>query len=206
MSITTKNHDGFVLIGGASSRMGRDKAQMSIGGRKLYERAGAALSGACRGSVTLVGKADFAHNFAIISDLNIGPAIHSRASIYGLYTALADAKTPWIAVLACDLPFVTEDLMTRLGGYCSNEFEAIVPIQTDTKPQPLCALYAREKCLPVVGAMIKNNDLKMQRLLSSINTRYVRFDEIADLDGSSDFFFNVNTPEHYEAALKIAAS
>lgn len=204
MSITI-NTDGFVLIGGASSRMGSDKAQMSIAGQKLYERSAAALNGICRGSVTLVGEADFAHNFAIIPDINLDPTTHPRASIYGLYTALVFAKTPWIAVLACDLPFVTGDLMARLAGFCSNEFDAFVPVQPDTKPQPLCSFYRRDVCLPVVEAMVGNKELRIQNLLSAISTRFVEFDEITDLDSSSDFFLNVNTPEEYKTALRIAA-
>ena len=206
MSLTIKNPDGFVLIGGASSRMGRDKGQMSIGGRKLFERSAAALSSICLNNVTLVGKPDFAHSFPVIPDVNIDSTPHSRASIYGLYTALVFAKTPWIAVLACDLPFVTGALITRLAGYCSNEFDAIVPVQPDTKSQPLCAFYRREGCLPVVEALVGKGELKIRGLLSSISTRFVEFDEIAALDGSADFFLNVNKPEDYQAAAAIAES
>ena len=200
----TKDVEGFVLIGGASSRMGRDKAEMFLGGRKLFERAASALDGICLGNVKLVGKADFAHNFAIIPDINLDLITHSRASLYGLYTALAFAKTPWIAILACDLPFVTENLMTRLAEYRSNEFDAVVPFQPDGQPQPLCAFYRREVSLVVVEAMVRNNDLKLQRLLSRISTRFLEFEEIANLDVSANFFLNVNKPEDYQAAIAIA--
>ncbi len=201
----TKDVEGFVLIGGASSRMGRDKAEMSLGGQRLFERAASALDGICQGEVTLVGKADFDHDTPIISDISIDPSNQIRASIYGLYTALAFAKTTWISVLACDLPFVTKDLMARLAEYCSNEFDAIVPAQPDGQPQPLCAFYRREVSLVVVEAMVRNDDLKLQRLLSRITTRFIEFDEIADLDGSANFFLNVNKPEDYQAAIAIAA-
>jgi molybdopterin-guanine dinucleotide biosynthesis protein A len=56
--------------------------------------------------------------------------------------------------------------MTKLAGFCSDEFHAIVPVQPDAKPQPLCGFYRRESCLSVVEVMIKNSGLKMQRLLS----------------------------------------
>ncbi|MBK6725484.1 MAG: NTP transferase domain-containing protein [Acidobacteria bacterium] len=42
----------------------------------------------------------------------------ARGAIVGLYTALLSAKTEWIAVLACDLPFVTGELMTRMVDIC----------------------------------------------------------------------------------------
>lgn len=203
--------DGFVLVGGASSRMGRDKAQIILGDQKLFERAAAVLSEICSGSISLVGgqsgrlAASTDLVVAALPDLRIAGQNASRASILGLYTALVNAKTEWIAVLACDLPFVTADLLTKLVGYCSDEFDAVVPIQPDGRPQPLCAFYWRERCLPVVEECLKTGDLKVQRLLSQISTRYVEFDEIAELDGSSNFFLNINMPEDYETALAIAA-
>lgn len=201
--------------------MRRNKALLRLGNTTFVERAASALGAVAGGDIGIVGELGGRYSAPLavadqpgrtlrqIPDIVIRHEIRKNkagsGALVGLYTALADATTPWIVVLACDLPFVTEDLMTRLAGYCSNEFEAIVPEQQDAKPQPLCAFYAREKCLPVVEAMIKNGDLKMQRLLSRINTRFVGFAEIVDLDSSSDFFLNVNTSEDYETALKIAA-
>lgn len=139
----------------------------------------------------------------VVRDETVGQ--DATGSIVGLYTALLRARTDWAAILACDLPFVTGDLMTRLADYCSDEYDAIVPVQSDTNPQPLCAFYMRERCLPVVEAMIRKDDLKMQRLLSRVSASFVEIDEIADLDGSANFFLNVNRPEDYETALKISA-
>ncbi len=207
MSITIKDPEGFILIGGASSRMGRDKAQMTLGGQKLFERAAAALSVVCPTRITLVGNrgAHFESDLLVVPDMSLDSTAHLQASIFGLYTAWVAAKTPWIAVLACDLPFVTGDLMIRLAGYCLNEFDAVIPIQSDTKPQPLCGFYRAGRCTHVVEAMIRNGDLKIQKLLSRLNTRFVGFDEIADLDGSANFLFNINSQADYETALKIAA-
>lgn len=93
--------------------------------------------------------------------------------------------------------------MALLAGFCSDEFYAVVPVQPDSFPQPLCALYRREKCLPVVEEMLRSGDLKLQRFLSRIATRYVERDEIADLEGSAHFFLNINEREDYESALRI---
>lgn len=203
--------DGFVLVGGASSRMGRDKSQMTIGGKKLFERPVIALREISGGSISLVGgqsdhvDASVDGRLVVLPDLNIDGQNTSRAPIVGLYTALVNAKTEWIGVLACDLPFVTAGLMTKLAGFCSDEYAAVVPRQSDARPQPLCAFYRRERCLAVVEEFLKTGELKLKRFLSLISTRYVEFNEIADLDGSSNFFLNINGPEDYESALKIAA-
>ena len=204
---TAPNLHGFVLVGGASSRMGRDKAQMAIGGQKLFERSAAALRAAGLHRITLVGKvgSDFDSDLPVIDDIFIDAADDIRAPIVGVYTALSRAKTPWIGILACDLPFVTGDLMTRLAGICSDEFHAIVPIQPDARSQPLCGFYRCESCLPVVEGMIKSNDLKMQGFLSRLTTRFVEFNEIADLEGSANFFVNVNSSKDYAPAVTIEA-
>ena len=204
--------DGFVLAGGASSRMGKDKAQMTIGGMKLFERAATALSEICHQSVSLVGRYGTYDplctelDIADLPDLRFGGRNLLRAPIIGLYTALTEAKTPWITVLACDLPFVTGDLMTKLSGFCSDEFDAVVPVQPDERPQPLCAFYRRESCLPAVERMLFAGDLKLQRLMSHLRTRFVNFEEISALPGSAHFFLNVNTIENYESAQKIITS
>ena len=204
--------DGFVLAGGASSRMGKDKAQMSIGGMKLFERAATALSEICHQSVSLVGPNGTYDplrtelDFTALPDLRVRGKNLPRAPITGLYTALTEAQTQWITVLACDLPFVTGDLMTKLSGFCSDEFDAVVPVQPGDRPQPLCAFYRRESCLPAVERMLFAGDLKLQRLMSHVRTRFVNFEEISELSGSAHFFLNVNTIENYESAQRIITS
>ncbi len=202
---------GFVLAGGASSRMGQDKAHLCVGGKRFFERAAAALCPICLGPVSVVGgtRADLA--FQTGSDVEFIPDLNEirgtelpQAPIVGLYTALTYAKMPWIAVLACDLPFVTGDLMIRLAGYRADEIDAIVPLQPDANPQPLCTIYNREKCLPVVKNMIEKGELKMRKVVSTLHSRFVDFDELADLSGSDNFFFNVNNPADQESALKIS--
>ncbi len=204
--------DGFVLTGGESSRMGKDKAQMTIGGMKLFERAAIALGEICHQSVALVGRYGTYDSLcteldiAAVQDLPASGRNLLRAPIIGLYTALTEAKTPWITVLACDLPFVTGDLMTKLSGFCSDEFDAVVPVQPDDRPQPLCAFYRRDSCLPAVERMLFAGDLKLQKLMSHVRTRFVNFDEISALSGSAHFFLNVNTIEDYESAQRIITS
>ena len=210
--------EGFVLAGGASQRMGEPKYKLEIGGKSFVERAAAALRAITTGQIIVVGEIDARYlkvklsegddrELRKIPDIIIsgefGGEKARRGALIGLYTALTHAKSRWIAVLACDLPFVTGDLMTRIADCRSMDFDAIVPVQPDTKMQPLCAFYRRERCKPMVEKMITDGDFKMQRLIFRLRTRFVKFDEIADLHGSSNFFLNVNRPDDYEAALKI---
>ncbi|MEO8650401.1 MAG: molybdenum cofactor guanylyltransferase [Acidobacteriota bacterium] len=198
--------EGFVLIGGASSRMGRDKAQLTIAGQKLFEHAADALREVCANRITLVGKVgcDFVNDLPMIDDVVFDTHENMRAPLIGVCSALIYAKTPWIAILACDLPFVTTDLMIRLWSFCSDNTDAVVPVQPDGRPQPLCAFYQREKCLPTAREMLGRGDLKLQRFLKSLATRCINFDDIADLESSADFFLNINKPEDHKVACEIS--
>ena len=211
--------EGFILAGGASRRMGEPKYKLQIGGQTFVERAASALGATTTGQISVVGEIDDQYLEVKLPDGkgrvlrniqdNVTPREHgqknvARGAMIGLYTALTYSKTKWISILACDLPFVTGDLMKRLASFCSNEFDAVVPVQPDAKLQPLCAFYQREKCLSIVEQLIDEGDVKMQNLISRINTRFVKFDEIADLDGSASFFLNVNRPEDHETASEIA--
>ena len=212
--------EGFILVGGASQRMGEPKYKLQIGGKTFVERAASALDAATTGQIIVVGEIDDHYLKIKLSDRNDrvlrtiqdivierehGKNDAARGAMIGLFTALTLSKSKWISILACDLPFVTGDLMKRLASYCSNEFDAVVPVQPDSKLQPLCAFYRREKCLPIVKQSIDAGDVKMQSLISRIRTRFVDFDEIVNLDGSANFFLNVNRPEDYETALETAS-
>ncbi|HSK74188.1 MAG TPA: molybdenum cofactor guanylyltransferase [Pyrinomonadaceae bacterium] len=206
------NIEGFILAGGASRRMGRDKAQLRLKNKTFIEHAANALYKITGGKISIVGNLPFENLQVNLSsdetcELPVLPDIqtkNSRASLVGLYSALAQAKEKWSVVLACDLPFVTGDLLERLVSFVSEkDFDAVVPLQRDGRPQPLCAFYKCAVCLPKIEEILRGEDWSLQNLLRRINTRFVEFSEISDLPNSEHFFLNINTPEDFEAAWKI---
>ena len=191
--------EGFILAGGASSRMGDDKAHLRLGERTLVERAAAALGGVA-GRVSVVSSKPDAAAFGlpVVPDLFVG-----RGAMGGLHAALAHGSAEWALILSCDLPFVTAALCARLISLRGPDADAVAPLQPDGRPQPLCALYARAACLPVVEELLRAGELRPRALLTRVRTRWVTFAEVADLDGSEDFFRNVNTPEDFNEACRI---
>ncbi|MFZ1702248.1 MAG: molybdenum cofactor guanylyltransferase [Pyrinomonadaceae bacterium] len=196
--------EAFILVGGASSRMGRNKANLTVGGLSFVERASSALSAVAPHKITVVGN--------IAADCNGLPILcdeHEtgrRGSIIGLHTALKNAASDWCVVLACDMPFANDELFTRLASLDRAHFDAIVPVQQDSGSQPLAAFYRRKTCLPAVEYALQTNDWSLRNLLTRISTRFVAFDEISDLRHSDLFFLNVNTPDEYTAAQAIVNS
>lgn len=189
--------EGFILAGGASSRMGEDKSRLSLGGRTFVETAAEALRAvASRVSVASSRAGAESHGLPVVEDLRAGVG-----ALGGLHAALAACRAEWAAAVACDLPFVTGELLARLASLRSDATDAVVPVQEDGRVQPLCALYRARVCLRQVEGMIGAGELRPRVLFARVRARLVAFEELRDLAGSARFFLNVNTPEDYASAL-----
>jgi molybdopterin-guanine dinucleotide biosynthesis protein A len=195
--------------------MKQDKAWLEIDGAPMIERVVAA-AGPAVGPLGIIVNASnpqieryerLAESFdaGLIFDLHehLGP-------LGGVHTALAHCGAARSAlILACDLPFITTDLLTFL---CEIHQDPIphspfptppavtVPLDQSNRPQPLAAIYD-QSLEATVGQMLAANELRVDLLYSRVSTRLISFAEFANLRAAELFFINVNTPEEYLAAL-----
>ena len=191
--------EGFILVGGASSRMGSDKAQLMFGAQTGVQRIAAELT-ALTDRVRVVGLRDEPRDSGFE---NVPDVAERWGALGGIHSALSDCRATWAVVVACDLPLVTSDLFTRLWQLNADTFDAVVPIQPDGRPQPLCAIYRCETNSAEAARLIAANEHTPRALLAQVRTRWVDFQELADLPGAEHFFLNVNTPADYELAKQI---
>lgn len=197
----TNGIEGFILAGGANSRMGRRKASLKLGGRSLVEIAHSALS-AITDDIRVVGEKwsdNTGDGLVWIVDLRAA----EKSSLLGLITALTYCEKPWAFVLACDMPFVTGSLVERIASFRSSDTDVIVPIQSDGRLQPLCALYRRNACLEKTMEMLEAGNRSLHSLVKQLNPRLVEFAEFSDLSNSELFFTNINTPQDLRASEEI---
>jgi molybdopterin-guanine dinucleotide biosynthesis protein A len=186
---------GFILVGGASSRMGTHKAALLLEGRSFVQRIAEELL-AVTDSVTLIGK----HSGKVELNLPSAPDVYENwGALGGVHAALFASQSPWSVIVACDLPFVTAGLFARLAAL-RDDFEAVAAIQKDGRPQPLAALYRNDPCLERADQLIKSGERRPIALLQSVRTRWTAFSELEELPGSEHFFDNINTPQDYEQA------
>jgi molybdopterin-guanine dinucleotide biosynthesis protein A len=191
--------EGFILVGGASSRMGEDKSRLVFNGKSTIEM----ISQAMRPVTPTI------HT---VGSLQIDPSglpdvpdlIGRWGPLGGIQAALRAAVSEQCLIVACDLPFVSADLFTRLLEL-SGDSDATVPIQADGYRQALCAIYRRLPCLEAAERSIAKAEHSPRAVLDKVKTRYVPFDEISDLNQANLFFFNVNTPGDRQRANEIAA-
>jgi molybdopterin-guanine dinucleotide biosynthesis protein A len=200
--------DAFILVGGRSTRFGRDKATTEIDGRTLIDRTIETLrDGISPRQTTLVAAGDdqLINLFALKEKLPfIFDLYKDRGAYGGVHAALAHTSTEWAMILACDFPFITAEMLKRLSTFISDDFDAVAPVQSEGKVQPLCALYRRASCLVAAeGPLLGNRSTPPVRsIFEKVRTRLVQFEELADLPGSANFFLNMNAPEDYERAIE----
>jgi molybdenum cofactor guanylyltransferase len=185
----------FILAGGASSRMGTDKSQLLINRQTFAERISQTLL-KVTDSVTFVGRRLEGSNLPSVADV-----YPQWGALGGLHAAFAACRRDWAVVVACDLPFVTPELFLSLSSL-RLDHDAVVPIQPDGRPQPLAALYRVDPCRQRATELIEAGRRRPVDLLEAVNTRWVSFDEIRNLEQSERFFVNINTPSDYYEATR----
>ena len=97
---------GYVLAGGRSSRMGRDKALLELAGKPLVEHAAIKLRRICSDFAVLSNNLELERFAPLVCDLHPGCGPMS-----GLEAALAHASHDWSLVLPVDVPFVPTMLL-----------------------------------------------------------------------------------------------
>ena len=184
-----------ILAGGRSSRMGKDKALLEVNGKKLVQRVHEKVKNLFAETIVIANKPDALTflDIPIFSDLiaNLGP-------LGGIYTALKHSSFPQCLVIACDLPFIPEELIRSLcddaGGY------DILSIDFGRGVEPLCAVYHQD-CIKMIENQIESKNYKVSDLFDHVTVRIQQVPK-----GHSDSFygfFNINTPEDVKEAEMI---
>jgi molybdopterin-guanine dinucleotide biosynthesis protein A len=194
--MTTVAATGVVLAGGASRRMGRDKAALLLDGKPLLARVVRRLRVALP-EVIVVGppeRADLVPGTRIIPDTWPG-----RGPLGGIATALQVVSTPFAFVAACDMPFLEPALIRYLLTLAPG-YDAVVP-RAERGTEQLHAIYART-CLPAATAMLAAGDLAVARLYAAIRVRLVPPNEWSPYDPAGLALTNINTPEDWVQASR----
>ena len=193
-----------IQAGGQSSRMGEDKALKMFLGRPLIQRVVERLSPiADELMVTTNRLEDYSFlNLRLIPDLKPG-----RGALGGLYTAIASASNPFVAVVACDMPFASATFLDAATKLMVQEGADVVIARSGEEGyEPLHAVYRRETCLAAIEAAIEADQWKVIAWFPKVNLRVLTQDEIKHIDPDGLAFWNVNTPEEFTKAEQLATS
>ncbi len=174
----------YILAGGRSKRMGRNKALLRLGRKTLVECVAGAIPENGH-AVTLITNAPETYSFLGLR--MIPDKIRGIGPLAGIHAGLHDADQSACFFLACDIPLIsTEMLLLLLDRYRDQD---VVAANTKRGPEPLCAIYST-RCLEVVERQVQSGDYSLQELLKHLDCDYV---EAPD----DRLLLNVNYPEDY---------
>ncbi len=186
---------GFVLVGGRSSRMGRDKTCLPYRGKPMALYQADKLRAVC-GQVALVGKSPSA--FPLETYPYVVDGAVDNAAMFGVVAALAFSPEETNLVLAADVPRCPESFLAALLEVAEAiHAAAVVPISGGT-PQPLCAVWRRAALAPLRARLAEGN-YSLVSALHALDAVLIPEDATAAMPGgAAENFLNVNTPEEYE--------
>ncbi len=181
--------------------MGEDKALKHFLGRPLIERVIERLAPIADELIVTTNRpSDYEFlGLRLVADLKPG-----RGALGGLYTAIASAAHPLVAVVACDMPFASKNFFEKATSLIVGEEADVVIAKTDEGHEPFHALYRRETCLPAIEAAIEADKWKVIAWFPQVKVRELNSEEIKQFDPSGLCFWNVNTPEEFEQAEQLA--
>lgn len=184
----------LILAGGDSRRMGQDKAALVLDGKTLLDRVNATMRQVFPKVVVSVRQLRSGVEVPQVCD---EPA--ASGPLAGLIAGLAQADTPWVFAVACDMPFVTRDVVTHLAALRKG-FQAVVPV-VGGYHQPLAAFYAAS-ALETMRASLAAGDRSLRGTLEKLDVRYVSEVELREFDPQLRSFFDLDTPQDFQAAKK----
>ena len=174
----------LILAGGKATRLGGvDKRELVVEGRTIFERQVAVL--ADRVAEIIVSSPKDIPGYRTVRD-----AVEDGGPLAGIAAGLTAARTPWLLVIAGDMPFLTPAVIDRLVSHTSDDMIDAIGVRLADLPEPLVCLLRVSSCTHVVQSRVAARALKASRLLTDGDLRVAWLDE-----NDARAFFNVNVPE-----------
>jgi molybdopterin-guanine dinucleotide biosynthesis protein A len=190
---------GVILAGGRASRFGgAAKGLERVGGRRIVERAAAALRESTDALLVVANDVDL--DGAIPDARVVADVVREAGSLGGIHAALSHAGSA-VIVVAWDMPFVPSSLLRALRAVGEVAgVDAVVPEGLGRHGlEPLCAWYA-PACLAAITARLDAGERQAISFLSDVRVRRFETDRVREHGDPATIFLNVNTPADLDAA------
>lgn len=184
---------GVILAGGASSRMGSNKALLPYRGGRFIESIHRLL-GELFDEVLLVTNTPEQYDF--LPCRKATDLYHGMGALAGLHAGLQQSRTAHIFAVACDMPYLNPALIRMLAGWRSRG-DVVIP-HGEKGPEPLHALYGKG-CLPAMERALGSGRRRIVSFFSEVRVWDVPPALVARLDPGFESFKNINTPDDYFA-------
>lgn len=180
---------GIILSGGLNSRMGENKAFLTINGERLIDRT-VRIFKSLFSEVILVTNSPLDYldlDVILTTDIYTG-----KKALGGIYTGLFFAGCSQAFVAACDMPFLNPAFIASMVEQAP-AYDIVVP-ETAEGLQPLHAVYAKT-CLPHIKRLLERDMLKVAGFYKGLKRLTITEDQCQGFDPDGRMFINVNTPD-----------
>lgn len=186
----------IVLAGGCSTRLGQDKGLLQLGKKPLVKHVLDSVEDLVNETILVVGsnaqrseyeKYTYPETRIVVDKTDI------RAPLVGALTGFESARGEYSLVLSCDVPFVSQSILSLLLDLSANK-NAVIPRWPNGYVEPLQAVYRTKMARVASSEALDEGRLDMQAMVEKLQgIRYVSTLVLRQLDAELRTFFNVNT-------------
>jgi len=201
--IETKAVLGYVLAGGGSTRFGRDKALVEIGGTPMLLRMRELLSDVTKDVHVIVAP----NKYAALGIIGIGDHWEGQGPLAGIITALQTTEetgsgAEWNLIVGCDMPFLTREWLTHLAARAQASGAEVVSPQSPQGLEPLCACW-RTSAVRQLQSVFEGGVRKITEAMKRLRMEVVDEADWKRFDTTGRLFWNMNTAADYDEAKRI---
>jgi molybdenum cofactor guanylyltransferase len=189
---------GFVLAGGKSSRMGSDKAFLTLGPESLLDRALRLLASVTQ-DVRIVGDKI---KFATYAPTVIEDVYPQRGPLGGIHAALSRSPSELNLILATDMPLIKPEFLVYLTAQARNTATVVTVPNAGGGFQPLCAVYCRQFA-ELAEESLRGGNNKIDVLFAKTTVQVITEEQLSARGFSAAMFRNLNTKEDLEWARGV---
>src|SRR6266700_3594079 len=194
---------GYILVGGGSTRFGRDKALVEVGGTPMLERM-VELRWSVTKEVRLVAAPS---KYAGVGAGIVEDCWPGEGPLGGIITALEDAAKSaangeWNLIVSCDMPFLTREWLAFLCERAAKSKAQVVFPYSATGPEPLCACW-QTAAEAKLRSGFERGVRKVTEGIALLRAEVLDQADWKRFDSARRLFWNMNTAADYEEARRI---
>ncbi len=193
---------GVILAGGKSKRLGRDKALETFNGEPLILKVISSIETLVDEIILVVNDDKRKNDFSFMKNVTFATDKFSDAgSLGGIYTGLHESNNLNALFLACDMPFISMNILSLLINKIQLNPDIIIPEYNGFK-QSTHAIY-NKNCLPVIKNQLKRGEYKISKIFKKCNTLLINEHEINQCEKDTKSFYNINYEYELEKAKQM---
>ena len=194
---------GYILVGGGSTRFGRDKALVEFDGQPMLARMMRLMRSVTK-DLKLVATPE---KYAEFGTQLVADGWPGQGPLGGIITALEDAaqsasRPEWNLIVSCDMPFLTQDWLQFLANRAAKSKAQVVFPHSASGPEPLCACW-QTSAAAKLRSEFERGVRKVTEGIALLRAEVLDEADWKRFDSAGRLFWNMNTAADYEEARRI---